>query len=71
MNSLWTCRLFKNLSKADITTIMKKNYFIKESFYKNSIIQSQNCINKNLGIILEGKVSVQKTFLNGKLLKLN
>ncbi|WP_352404596.1 Crp/Fnr family transcriptional regulator [Sporanaerobacter acetigenes] len=65
------CVLFKNISKEEIETLLKETSYNINTYKKNEIIALEENKCSNLGIILEGKVEVQKIFPSGKVIALN
>jgi CRP-like cAMP-binding protein len=65
------CVLFKNISKEEIEALLKETSYNINTYKKDEIIALEESKCTNLGMILEGKVEVQKIFPSGKVIALN
>lgn len=65
------CVLFKNISKEEIEALLKEISYNINTYKKDKIIALEESKCTCLGIILEGKVEVQKIFPSGKVIALN
>ncbi|WP_416197410.1 MAG: Transcriptional regulatory protein [Sporanaerobacter sp.] len=65
------CVLFKNISKEEIEALLNEISYNINTYKKDEIIALEESKCTNLGMILEGKVEVQKIFPSGKVIALN
>jgi CRP-like cAMP-binding protein len=63
---LGECKLFKNFTEKEIINLLKNIKYKITSFSKNETIALEGYPLKNIGIILEGNIEVQKNFPSGK-----
>lgn len=65
------CVLFKNISKEEIEALLNEISYNINTYKKDEIIALEESKCTNLGMILEGKIEVQKIFPSGKVIALN
>lgn len=65
------CVLFKNISKEEIEALLNETSYNINTYKKDEIIALEESKCTNLGMILEGKIEVQKIFPSGKVIALN
>ena len=68
---LKNCVLFKSLTSKEIEKLLKKISYSLDSFSKNEVIALEESKCTSIGIILEGKIEIQKIFPSGKIFTLN
>jgi CRP-like cAMP-binding protein len=71
IEQLSKCILFKNISKEDIANILKIISYKIINYHKDELIaiEGEDC--ESLGIILKGKVEIQKIFPSGQIMTIN
>ena len=68
---LKNCVLFKGLTIEEIEKLLKSLSYSLDAFSKNEVIALEESKCTSIGIILDGKVEIQKIFPSGKIFTLN
>lgn len=58
---LQSCLLFRGKTVKEIEAVLQKITYTVSSFHKNSLILAEGDTADKLGIVLEGRIEVQKT----------
>lgn len=71
IEKLTKCVLFENIDREDIANILEKIPYKVVDYSKNQVvaIEGEDCI--SLGIILEGRIEIQKLFPSGQVTTIN
>lgn len=68
---LLNCILFKGISKEDIMNILEIIPYRVSNYKKDEIVAMEDHVCDSLGIILQGKVEIQKIFPSGQVTTIN
>lgn len=68
---LKNCVIFDHLSAEEISSILSKITYCIKAYSRNEVIFSPHQLSDTLGIILDGRVDVQKIFASGKAVTVN